>query len=321
MATDSAPSVRIVRQLLASSLAGGERQIDEHVAARWQWSSAGIFDNETEDSWPTAYANTVKLANTSACSFDGLCDLVFPASTLSRWQSMGPILQCPRRLLKVVGGRRLCAASHLLRIGKRETCSIVSLGSANSYKFEERIHQEYPWCRIHTVDCTVEPQVPPQLQGVLTFHQVCLDKRDAVRHWPTPFARIPNRNDTKVFLSWNSLVSRLGLSAAPPILLKMDVEGYEWDLMPSIIGSNAPPLEIAFEIHAKGHGMLPWRWRLRSPFEIGAFMDYLFTRGGYVLVDRAIPHDAKHWTAIDMTVQRVVTPSLSAIKAVARRAR
>ena len=307
-------SVHSVRRVLASALPRGEAQIEEHVGARWTWLSAAMFDNETAESWPTAYANLDKLRNSTACSRDGLCDVVSPATTFERWDSLGPILQCPNGLLTDVGMKRLCASSRLLNATQQDACTVVSLGSANEYSFETAVHKRFPWCKIHTVDCTVAPHVPAHLRSALTFHQVCLDEEDSVRDWPTHGVDA-NTNRTKTFLSWASLARRLSLApGVPPVLLKMDIEGYEWSVLPSILRSDAPlPLEIALEMHAKGKGTLPWRWRLKSPFEIGSFMDFMFTRGGYALVDvdLKLARRTKKWVAVDVTLQQIVRPAWS----------
>ena len=43
---------------------------------------------------------------------------------------------------------------------------------------------------------------------------------------------------------------------------------------------------------------LPWFGRWRTPYEIGAWMDYLYTRGGYVLVDRHDNRGCRHCSEI-----------------------
>lgn len=47
------------------------------------------------------------------------------------------------------------------------------------------------------------------------------------------------------------------------------------------------PETISLELHFQTQmPTLHWYGRLRTPYEIAAYMDHLFTRGGYVLVDR-----------------------------------
>lgn len=52
-------------------------------------------------------------------------------------------------------------------------------------------------------------------------------------------------------------------------------------------GSDLTPLSLSFELNfLTSTRSVPWYGRLRNPPDIGAFVDFLQTRGGYVLVDR-----------------------------------
>lgn len=75
---------------------------------------------------------------------------------------------------------------------------------------------------------------------------------------------------------------------------------YEWGLVQDLARiPHLLPQSISFELHfmTQMRG-LAWFGRLRTPYEIGAWMDYLFTRGGYVLVDRHDNRKCGHCTEI-----------------------
>ena len=57
-----------------------------------------------------------------------------------------------------------------------------------------------------------------------------------------------------MYLSWGTLVRKLGL-ATPPAMLKMDIEGFEWAVLESIVRS--------------GSGLLPFRLGLGFGLGLG----------------------------------------------------
>ncbi len=77
-------------------------------------------------------------------------------------------------------------------------------------------------------------------------------------------------------------------ASGPPLYLKMDIEGYEYQVLRSIIDDGfLMPTQIAFELHyATGMKGLPWKGRSKSSGEIATFMEYLHHQGGYFLLDR-----------------------------------
>ena len=204
------------------------------------------------------------------------------ARSHSRFNALGPILQCPPTLLSAFGSgdeeKRVCGSFTRGR-GREQAsaasnCVVVSLGSDNLYGFEAAIVRRRPWCRIHVFDCTVVPRVPPALAARVNFHSICIGTKDEV---------VRKRR----FMSWTSIVSYLRLTA-PPDVLKMDIEGFEWDVLPALASSPALlPATISLELHYLTQMRdIKWYGRLRTPPEIAAWMDFMFTRGGYVLVDR-----------------------------------
>ena len=80
---------------------------------------------------------------------------------------------------------------------------------------------------------------------------------------------------------------------APPTMLKLDIEGHEWEVLTSLVelgpgrATALLPPSISLELHYRTSvRSVSWYNRMRSPAEIGLWMEYMLTRGGYVLVDR-----------------------------------
>jgi len=59
------------------------------------------------------------------------------------------------------------------------------------------------------------------------------------------------------------------------------------------------PLSISLEFHYQtSQRALHWFGHYRSPYEIAAFVDFMYTRGGYSLVDRHDNQDCRHCSEI-----------------------
>ena len=150
-------------------------------------------------------------------------------SAISRFDALGPVVQCPASLLQSFGEgddeKRVCGSP------VEAPCSVVSIGSNHQWGFERAVAAAGS-CHIHTLDCTVAATVPPGLRSRVTFHPICVGEEDRTRA------------DGSRYLSWGTLVRKLGL-ATPVAMLKMDIEGFEWAVLESIVRS--------------GPGQLPFR--------------------------------------------------------------
>jgi hypothetical protein len=155
-------------------------------------------------------------------------------------------------------------------------CVVYSIGSFNEWDFEEAILATTN-CRVETFDCTLPPTVtgpPVALQSRVRLHKVCLGSSDYIVN-------------EKQFLSWPSLHKLTGVKQSPNYL-KIDIEGYEFPVMLSIINSGQQlPLQIAMEIHTmrmeKGAYVSDY---LADTGELYSFIHFLYKFGGYYLVDR-----------------------------------
>lgn len=195
----------------------------------------------------------------------------------TRLNMMGPIVNFCRNPLEKFGKddeeKRACGLSLLEQQQQNgEECVVFSVGSFNLWQFEEAVYKTTK-CRIEVFDCTVGKKwaAPEYIRDRTTLHPYCLGSSD--------------RTIGKLeFLGWESFL-RLANLSHNPTFLKMDIEGYEYEVLRAIIESgHPPPLQIAMEIHQ--HTIEHKYGRRKSSGELMAFMNYLRFVGGYHLIDR-----------------------------------
>eukprot|EP00607_Mallomonas_marina_P007532 CAMPEP_0182417678 /NCGR_PEP_ID=MMETSP1167-20130531/2115_1 /TAXON_ID=2988 /ORGANISM="Mallomonas Sp, Strain CCMP3275" /LENGTH=281 /DNA_ID=CAMNT_0024591389 /DNA_START=244 /DNA_END=1089 /DNA_ORIENTATION=+ len=183
---------------------------------------------------------------------------------------------CKSQLEKYGSGdeeKRLCGISTIGDISN--DCVVYSIGSNNQWQFERDIVTKTK-CKVETFDCMIslEAKVPDEIAHRVTLHRVCIFDRVA-------------RSGNQTFLSWPSLLSYMK-AKVPPTVLKLDVEGYEWSVLKSMILPSIKdpeltakklemlPNQIAIEMHMHKH---------RTQDEILTFLSFLQLFGGYILAD------------------------------------
>jgi Methyltransferase domain len=138
------------------------------------------------------------------------------------------------------GGKWLCGIQKL-----SPGCNIYSLGSNGDFTFEESMLVSTP-CTIHTFDCTLSsaPNVP---SGRIKFYSTCVGASDS--------------GDDR-FKTLPTIMKELGHSSVD--LLKIDIEGYEHDILRSFAEykKKSPagpflPNQLSIEIHQYAGGVGP----------------------------------------------------------------
>jgi hypothetical protein len=200
----------------------------------------------------------------------------FFANTHARFDLMGPVYDnlCPR--VEIFGKddeeKRFCVDTQ--RTMFQPGCTVFSIGSNNIWEFEKEIAAKTP-CMIYTFDCTIGlPTIPQEIKDRVKFFHLCLGKKT-------------NGN----FRTYWDLLKEAGLTKFGPTLLKMDVEGYEWDFFESLLNLKESeqdlfPLQMAVEVHFLALIGQSWYGRDMSPGEFLAMFNHLFIKGGYVIAQR-----------------------------------
>lgn len=70
------------------------------------------------------------------------------------------------------GGKLICGLDQITHTEK-VPCVVYSIGGNNQWDFEAAIVEGSP-CSVYTFDSTVDGRVPPELQGRVAFHKICL---------------------------------------------------------------------------------------------------------------------------------------------------
>lgn len=209
-----------------------------------------------------------------------------------RFNLLGPIGPTCLNLEKYGSGdgeKRACGLSFLT--SNLTKCIIISLGSSNQWDFEQSIYDRLPHCNIETFDCTIPPDISPPLSisDRTRLHHICIGSSDFVG---------PNN---QIFRSWTSML-RIINATQQPAYLKMDIEGFEYQVLRSMVHQkHLLPIQIAFELHYETQMDLSWRGRRKSSAELAIFMEYLRDEGNYYLIDRHDNPYCKHCSELLIT--------------------
>ena len=167
--------------------------------------------------------------------------------------------------------KNLCTSAKPTEQSANEECNVFSIGSNDQWGFEIELRQKLPGCKTHTFDCTLKDNTPRRKPASddVNFYPFCIGSNDAQPPY-LPYERIWNATGTTV----------------PPKLLKMDVEGFEFDVLDSVLSSDPAiwPEQIMMEVHwATRMVDVPWMPRTRTAAEIALFFGGLFNHGGYIV--------------------------------------
>lgn len=199
-----------------------------------------------------------------------------------RFHFLGPVFHevCKNTIEQYGEGdeeKRACGLQTLQYLHQiKDECIVYSIGSGDKWMFEEDIVLKTN-CKIHTFDCVIPANTKPpkHLQDRVFFHPVCLSDRKYISE------------KGEVFVTWTDLHELTGTKVSPSFL-KMDIEGYEFPVLRSIIESGTQlPLQIAAEIHIiRWENGIPVYDRLVPTAEMLSFSNYLRKFGGYYIIDR-----------------------------------
>jgi len=167
-------------------------------------------------------------------------------------------------------------------------CHILSVGGNDNWILEEAVVSTLKDCVTHTFDCTLPnnaPQNKPDNPNV-RFYPHCLDGHS----YQDPHGRS--------FVTYRDMLTMAGIEGAPTYL-KIDVEGFEYDIFTDMIrgggGSKADanggdsstlsllPQQIQVELHwATRMTGVEWMLRTRGAGELALFSSMMYLGGGYL---------------------------------------
>mmetsp|Transcript_53479 Transcript_53479/g.130654 ORF Transcript_53479/g.130654 Transcript_53479/m.130654 type:complete len:743 (+) Transcript_53479:213-2441(+) len=178
-------------------------------------------------------------------------------------------------------GEKWTCDTHKLAALPAGRCLVYSFGSRTEFDFEERVHELNNGCEIHVFDPFVEDPQPPDY---VFFHAVGLGGADAGK-----------------LMKLSTIVKELGHADRVIDILKVDIEGYEYDAYPFFFDNGVHKwirqILIEIHMHAKYHPTMrdiseDQRWWTLFPAEglVGAaqgLMDH-FTRYGYAMFHKEV---------------------------------
>ena len=176
--------------------------------------------------------------------------------------------------------KRMCMAPFI----HEESCWIMSIGCNGLFGFESDIFFRTK-CSVHIFDCTGDWEVPKNIASRVSLHKLCVGASESSEG---------DRN----FLPYEDLVSIAtdGLNTQPAYL-KLDVEGYEFQVIPAILAlpPTIQPVQIGFEVHLITYlnaGPLYAQrakdslWFIKDYSDVGLLFFELKSIGGYKLISR-----------------------------------
>lgn len=214
---------------------------------------------------------------TTQCGADTCPHTPTEPSGHDRFSLFRPFVGCPPGMplkrwgLEGDGGKWLCGIEALT-----SGCVILSLGSNGQFDFEDSMLASTP-CEVHTFDCTCDGASRGPRHH---YHKQCLGSPEKAAEDPAFITLAQAVQDNQI-----EEVS----------LLKMDIEGFEYDVMSVWQKSDPLPAQVSFEVHYDGVylGTTPnpaaktvmWSGRVVSLSELALFMSHL-AELGYAIVNK-----------------------------------
>ena len=173
----------------------------------------------------------------------------------SRWCKGFPAKVAPEEVRRAADELR-----RLLVRGGGDDCLVYSFGVRADWDFDEAAAAL--GCEVHSFDPTVTPERVPD--GI-TFHRIGLGARDgdAIK-----LAEAADAAAVRI-AALETIRCELGHGDRPLTILKIDIEGQEWEVLRALSGGDAPPAaQVLAELHYWGAACLE---RERRWFADGSF--------------------------------------------------
>lgn len=159
--------------------------------------------------------------------------------------------------------------------GDFSNCTVISIGSNDQWGMETALKAH--GCTTHTFDCTLAGNVvknrPPNSPN-MHFHPHCISSKTYTENG-------------RSYMTYGDMMALTNLTSSPT-LLKLDVEGFEYEVLQKMLVDNyLLPLQIQIELHW-GTKMVdvPWMLRTITSAELALFFGMMYTSGGYLPMHR-----------------------------------
>jgi hypothetical protein len=159
------------------------------------------------------------------------------------------------------GGKNACLPPKSKRAQFAGKCLIYSFGSNGQFEFEVDMYERFG-CEIHTFDCTLSR--PGHTPSYVHYHKWCLS--------------LPATDPNAEYMSYWQMVEKLGFTNREPLLVKMDIEGWEWVFFAEYFAPNSPiPRMNQFLVEIHDHRTIspniPFAPQYRQNQPINNFID------------------------------------------------
>jgi hypothetical protein len=192
-----------------------------------------------------------------------------------RWRaSEGPKTSC-LSITKLSGSRRKYEDKWIC--GDVHNCTVISIGSNDQWGLETAL-KEYG-CVTHTFDCTLknnEAKNRPLNSPNMHFYPYCISS-----------SRYVDTAMNRSYVTYRDMIEMTEMKT-PPTLLKMDIEGFEFEVLAKMIQDDyLLPMQIQVEQHFATRMVdVSWMFRTLTSAELALFSSMMFVSGGYLPVHR-----------------------------------
>lgn len=194
------------------------------------------------------------------------------------------------------GGKLICGLDNIVD-RPDNPCIVYSIGGNNQWDFEADIVKRTS-CKVFTFDCTIDGRVPADIKDRVAYHKICLGTDTAAGA----------KGSDQTFLRLSEIMQMLDHNHIT--LLKMDIEGYEYDVYEDILSETGIqlPEQISFELHYETQMPgLDWFGRQRTAGELALFSQRLY-EAGYRFISREDNPWCDHCT--ELTAVRFQCPGV-----------
>lgn len=181
-----------------------------------------------------------------------------------------------------------------------QNCIVYAAGLADDVKFENFMAGSIG-CDVHGFDCTV---MSSHFDWNFTFHDTCIGRRRDFEGSLYSKAKA----ETKLTFDFNSLDEiRANLGHDHIDILKMDIEGFEWDILDELLQlpDSDLPHQLLFELHTEGANPVfipPSVVKGKTRKNVNELFEKLYNRGYRVVFKQINPWEP---LCCDFTVIRI----------------